>query len=138
VLANLLANSRTHTPPGSTVTVKLKSGRDGLVTMTVTDDGPGIPAQLQPTIFERFVRSDTVRAHTEGNTGLGLAIVHGIVTAHHGRVTLSSQPGRTTFTVQLPAGPSARAGAGWQLDQELHNAVILEGDQLPGTGLGRP
>jgi len=138
VLANLLANSRTHTPPGSTVTVKLKSGQDGLVTMTVTDDGPGIPAQLQPTIFERFVRSDTARAHADGNTGLGLAIVHGIVTAHHGRVTLSSQPGRTTFTVQLPAGPSARAGAGWQLDQELHSAMILEGDQPPGTGLGRP
>jgi two-component system OmpR family sensor kinase len=86
------------------VTVKLKSGQDGLVTMTVTDDGPGIPAQLQPTIFERFTRGDTARTHAGGNTGLGLAIVHGIVTAHHGRVTLSSQLGRTTFTVELPAG----------------------------------
>jgi two-component system OmpR family sensor kinase len=104
VLANLLANARTHTPPGSTVTVNLKSGQDGLVTMTVTDDGPGIPAQLQPTIFERFTRGDTARTHAGGNTGLGLAIVHGIVTAHHGRVTLSSQLGRTTFTVELPAG----------------------------------
>jgi two-component system OmpR family sensor kinase len=103
VLANLLANARTHTPPGSTVTVKLNSGQDGLVTMTVTDNGPGIPAQLQPTIFERFVRSDTARTHAGGGTGLGLAIVHGIVTAHHGRVTLSSQPGLTTFTVELPA-----------------------------------
>jgi two-component system OmpR family sensor kinase len=111
VLANLLANARTHTPPGSTVTVKLKSGQDGLVTMTVTDDGPGISAQLQPTIFERFTRGDTARTHAGGNTGLGLAIVHGIVTAHHGRVTLSSQPGRTTFTVDLPGRPSGRSGA---------------------------
>ena len=111
VLANLLANARTHTPPGSTVTVKLKSGQDGLVTMTVTDDGPGIPAQLQPTIFGRFTRGDTARTHAGENTGLGLAIVHGIVTAHHGRVTLSSQPGRTTFTVELPGRPSGRSGA---------------------------
>jgi len=112
VLANLLANARTHTPPASTVTIKLESGQDGLATMTVTDDGPGIPAELQPTIFERFVRGDTARTHAGGNTGLGLAIVHGIVTAHHGRVTLASQPGRTTFTVQLPAGPDAAEQTG--------------------------
>jgi two-component system, OmpR family, sensor kinase len=109
MLANLLANARAHTPPGSTVTVRLDAGQDSLACLTVTDDGPGIPGDLQPSAFERFVRGDTARTHAGGSTGLGLAIVHGVVTAHHGRVTLASQPGQTTFTVLLPAAPGGQA-----------------------------
>src|SRR6185369_1866158 len=56
VLANLLANARTHTPPGSTVTTSLRTTVDGWAVVCVTDDGPGIPASLQPDIFERFAR----------------------------------------------------------------------------------
>lgn len=102
VLANLLTNARTHTPPGTTVTVALASVHDG-VELTVADDGPGIPPDVLPDIFERFARGDTSRSRAAGSTGLGLAIVEAVVHAHHGEVTAASEPGRTTFTVRLPA-----------------------------------
>jgi len=101
VLGNLLANARRHTPPGTVVTTRLTPA-DGSAIMTVTDDGPGIPAELQPEIFERFARGDTSRSRTAGSTGLGLAIVAAVVEAHHGTVELTSCPGRTEFSVWLP------------------------------------
>ncbi|HKA69723.1 MAG TPA: ATP-binding protein [Actinomycetes bacterium] len=101
VLANLLANARTHTPPGTTVVTELASV-NGTVRLTVTDNGPGIAAELQPEVFERFSRGDTSRSRSGGSTGLGLAIVWAVVEAHHGRVAVSSRPGRTVFTVTLP------------------------------------
>jgi two-component system OmpR family sensor kinase len=70
--------------------------------ITVTDDGPGIPAALQPEIFNRFVRGDSSRSRGAGSTGLGLAIVAAVVGAHRGTVTVQSRPGRTVFTVRLP------------------------------------
>jgi two-component system, OmpR family, sensor kinase len=101
VLGNLLANARTHTPAGTTVTVRLYSdGRDAV--LSVTDDGPGIPPELLPQIFDRFARGDTSRSRAAGSTGLGLAIVQAVVHAQHGTVEASSEPGRTTFTVRLP------------------------------------
>jgi two-component system, OmpR family, sensor kinase len=101
VLANLLSNARTHTPPGTTVTTALSTS-DGTVTLTVTDDGPGVPADLLPEVFERFARGDTSRSRAAGSTGLGLAIVAAVVQAHHGHVSVESRPGRTRFTVRLP------------------------------------
>ncbi|GAA2100529.1 HAMP domain-containing sensor histidine kinase [Kitasatospora saccharophila] len=99
VVTNLLANARTHTPDGTTVTLGLAP--DGR--LTVTDDGPGIPAELAPHVFDRFTRGDRARSRRTGSTGLGLAIVQAVVHAHHGTVTLDSTPGRTTFTVILGA-----------------------------------
>ncbi|PYC65603.1 two-component sensor histidine kinase [Micromonospora arborensis] len=107
VVANLLANARVHTPPGSTVTTTLAVDGDSAV-LTVADDGPGVPAQLQPEMFERFARGDSSRSRTHGSTGLGLAIVAAVVEAHHGTVRVDSQPGRTVFTVRLP-NPTADA-----------------------------
>lgn len=101
VLANLLANARVHTPAGTTVTVRLAPAPGG-VELRVTDDGPGIPEQLQPEVFERFARGDTSRSRAQGSTGLGLAIVAAVVEAHHGRVDVVSRPGHTAFTVWLP------------------------------------
>jgi two-component system OmpR family sensor kinase len=101
VLANLLSNARTHTPPGTTVTIELSTS-DGAATLTVTDDGPGIPGDLLPEVFERFARGDTSRSRAAGSTGLGLAIVAAVVQAHHGHVSVESRPGRTRFTVRLP------------------------------------
>ena len=69
----------------------------------MADDGPGIPADLQPTLFERFVRGDVSRSRTAGSTGLGLAIVHAVAEAHGGSVSVESAPGRTVFRVTLPA-----------------------------------
>ena len=103
VLANLLANARTHTPPGTTVTISL-STEAGSVLLRVTDDGPGIPAELQPRVFERFARGDGSRSRAAGSTGLGLAIVAAVVEAHDGTVDVASRPAGTAFTVRLPAG----------------------------------
>ncbi|MEU4091218.1 HAMP domain-containing sensor histidine kinase [Streptomyces sp. NPDC026673] len=102
VLTNLLANARSHTPPGSTVVARVvPRGREVLV--EVEDDGPGIPPGLLPHVFERFARGDASRSRTAGSTGLGLAIVRAVVTAHRGAVSIDSVPGRTVFRVHLPA-----------------------------------
>jgi two-component system OmpR family sensor kinase len=102
VFANLLANARVHTDPGTRVEVALATEGDRAV-VTVTDDGPGIPENLRGTLFERFARGDSSRFRgTGGSTGLGLAIVQAVVTAHHGEVTVDSRPGRTSFRVELP------------------------------------
>ncbi|MFE2290574.1 sensor histidine kinase [Streptomyces sp. NPDC059452] len=119
VLVNLLANARTHTPPGTTVTVSVQPSvrADEPVTLEVRDDGPGIPAGLLPYVFERFARGDASRSRgavtekakatgstgSTGSTGLGLAIVQAVVSAHGGRVRVDSAPGRTVFAVELPA-----------------------------------
>ncbi|MGW5115999.1 sensor histidine kinase [Streptomyces noursei] len=108
VVGNLLANARVHTPRGTAVTVRLATD-DGGTRLTVVDDGPGVPEELQPDVFGRFVRVDHSRSRAAGGTGLGLAIVEAVVTAHGGRVVLHSRPGRTEFTVTFPR---AAAGAG--------------------------
>src|SRR6266511_281530 len=101
VLANLLANARTHTPPGTTVTCSIEvAGAE--VRLAVTDDGPGIPENLLPEVFERFARGDTSRSRAAGSTGLGLSIVAAVVEAHRGSVAVTTRPGYTRFTVCLP------------------------------------
>lgn len=101
VLANLLANARNHTPPGTIVITGVRREPGGAV-MTVTDNGPGIPAELQPEIFGRFVRGDSSRSRAAGSTGLGLAIVAAVISAHGGTVTVDSRPGYTCARVWLP------------------------------------
>lgn len=134
VLVNLLANARTHTPPGTTVTVAVRppARAGGPVTLEVGDDGPGIPAELLPHVFERFARGDASRSRgagtggaTTGSTGLGLAIVQAVVSAHGGRVRVESEPGRTVFVIELPAAADealradpAEADAGPRADSQ--------------------
>jgi two-component system OmpR family sensor kinase len=131
VLANLMSNAGKHTPPGSTVSVALHveatpgvsspAAADGglvergtrpaasRVELSITDDGPGIPAELLPDLFERFTRADTSRARdldaAGKSTGLGLAIVDAVVAAHGGSITVTSRPGRTRFAIYLPLLP---------------------------------
>lgn len=105
VLVNLLGNARTHTPPGTTVTARVQR-RGTRLCVDVEDNGQGIPAELLPHVFERFARGDSARSRATGSTGLGLAIVQAVATAHSGAVTVDSVPGRTVFTVHLPALPS--------------------------------
>jgi two-component system OmpR family sensor kinase len=102
ILANLLANARTHTPAGTKVVTQVRP-EGPLVRVSVTDDGPGVPEALQPKIFERFTRGDDARVRANGSTGLGLSIVAAVGQAHGGRVEVSSRPGSTTFSVLLPA-----------------------------------
>jgi two-component system OmpR family sensor kinase len=101
VVANLLANARTHTPDGTRITVGLR--REGAqAVLTVHDDGPGIDPAIADELFERFSRADRSRARKTGGTGLGLSIARAIVEAHHGSIAADSTPGDTTFTVRLP------------------------------------
>lgn len=101
VFTNLLANARTHTPAGTTVSVSA-TGTENDVVIVVADNGPGIPADIRESLFERFVRADTSRQRATGSTGLGLAIVDGLVRAHKGTISVTSEPGNTRFTVTLP------------------------------------
>lgn len=112
VVANLLSNARVHTPQGTVVTTRLQDGTGGAV-ITVTDTGPGIPLERKEEIFHRFVRGDSSRSRRAGSTGLGLAITAAIVGAHGGRISVQSEPGHTTFTVELPRDadfPQASSG----------------------------
>ncbi|WP_433435612.1 sensor histidine kinase [Nonomuraea sp. CA-141351] len=100
VMSNLLANARTHTPPGTTVTATVRLGER--VSVEVADDGPGIPAHVLPQVFGRFARGDGSRSRLAGGSGLGLAIVSAVTAAHGGRVDVRSVPGDTVFTLDLP------------------------------------
>ena len=104
VVANLLANARTHTPDGTRVTTSVRPEGEW-VRVAVHDDGPGVPVSLQPNVFERFARGDDARVRAGGSTGLGLSIVAAVSKAHGGRVELDSRPGDTTFSLLLPAAP---------------------------------
>jgi len=118
VVTNLLTNARTHTPPGTAVVVSLQSvpgsgsasasasasASDGaVVRFVVANDGPPIPAESLPTLFDRFTRGEASRSREHGTSGLGLAIVRAVVVAHGGSVRVASEPARTAFTVDLPA-----------------------------------
>ncbi|WP_193596511.1 sensor histidine kinase [Microbacterium sp. YJN-G] len=109
VLANLLANARTHTPAGTTITLSLEeAGADAV--LHVHDDGPGIDPGVRDELFSRFARGDVSRARQTGGTGLGLAIAKAIVDGHGGTIEVDSEPGDTTFTVRLPLAPEKDAG----------------------------
>ncbi len=101
---NLLENAVNYSPPESHVQVAV-TGQDDEVSISVSDDGPGIARRHLPRLFERFYRADGGRDRKSGGTGLGLAIVKHIAHAHGGRVTVDSTPGRgSTFTIYLPVG----------------------------------
>ncbi|OLZ72936.1 two-component sensor histidine kinase [Streptomyces sp. IMTB 2501] len=103
VLANLLANARLHTPVGTKVTVTLEVSSEVAV-LSVHDDGPGVPEDVRPGVFERFTRADHRRRPdaSGGGAGLGLSIVAAVAEAHGGSVGLESRSGSTTFRVSLP------------------------------------
>ena len=105
VVANILANARTHTPAGTRVSVSTKAADDG-IDIVIADDGPGIDEAVRASVFERFVRGDSSRSRAVGSTGLGLAIVQAVVTAHGGSVAVESEPGATVFTIHLPRSGS--------------------------------
>lgn len=115
VVANLLANARTHTPAGTPVRVSV-TATGALARLEVADEGPGLEPDVAARVFERFYRADSSRARsgsgtgtgTGGGTGLGLAIVAAIAEAHGGRATVESQPGQgSRFVVEVPVGGSA-------------------------------
>ena len=94
VLANLISNASKYAPEGTRVTVSAATV-DGFVRVTIADEGPGIPADEQDRLFQRFFRSRTVREQA-GGLGLGLAICKAIVYAQGGEIAIQSEPGRGT------------------------------------------
>ncbi|MEB3366817.1 sensor histidine kinase [Saccharopolyspora mangrovi] len=121
VLTNLVNNALVHTPAGSPITVEAghaaasdqalaAAGADPgpgtrMVAVSVTDSGPGIPAEHAARIFDRFYRVDDGRTRAAGGTGLGLAITAALAQAHNGRLELHANPtGGSTFRLLLPVG----------------------------------
>ncbi|WP_010525707.1 cell wall metabolism sensor histidine kinase WalK [Nesterenkonia sp. F] len=104
---NLIDNAVRYSPEKTRVGVGLTS-RDGIVQVTITDQGAGIAADEQERVFERFYRVDAARSRETGGTGLGLSIVKHVFANHGGDVSLWSQPGKgSTFTVRLPERDSS-------------------------------
>jgi two-component system OmpR family sensor kinase len=115
VITNLVGNAMAHTPRGTTVRVRVgmparlpgpavavagSLESRGRVVLEVIDEGPGVPLEAAPSIFDRFYRGGEAR--TRGGTGLGLAITAAILEAHGGRVELRTAPGEgARFTVLL-------------------------------------
>jgi two-component system OmpR family sensor kinase len=102
VVANLMSNALTHTPPGTAVTVRVRVAGDD-VCCEVADSGPGMTAEEADRIFERFYRTEPSRARSNGGAGLGLSIVASLVAAQGGRVSVRAAPGEgACFRVVLP------------------------------------
>ncbi|MFD0688666.1 sensor histidine kinase [Actinomadura fibrosa] len=101
LVANLLANARTHTAPGTHGTVRLTL-RGGDAVLQVEGDGPGVSPDARAEIFQRLVRADHGRSRSAGGTGLGLAIVRAVAAAHGGCAELADSPAGMSFIVILP------------------------------------
>ncbi len=107
LVLNLVGNALSHTPEGTTIRLSLDRQADR-ARLRVADDGPGIPAEDLPFLFDRFYRVDKARHRASGGAGLGLAIVQAVARAHGGKVEVDSRPGAgTAFTVGLPLTAAA-------------------------------
>lgn len=108
LLLILLDNALKYTDPGGRVDVAVGK-EDGRARLVVSDTGIGIPSDDLPHIFDRFYRVDRAREHESGGTGLGLSIAQWIVQAHHGSITVKSDPGHgARFQVDLPVKESGK------------------------------
>src|SRR4029079_15258746 len=106
-LTNVVINAALHTQKGTRVVIDAQVKPDAIA-VRVTDDGPGIPADILSRVFEKFVRShreDAANSHGGEGTGLGLAIAKGVIEAHGGSVTAESPIGTgqgTRITLMFP------------------------------------
>lgn len=101
VVTNLVDNALAHTPDNGTIELRVRAEGD-ICVLEVSDDGPGMTADAAAHVFDRFYRADTGRSRAAGGSGLGLSIVASIVSAHHGAVSLETEPGQgAVFRVVL-------------------------------------
>jgi len=104
-LANLLNNAAAYTPRGGQVEIGV-SVEGGVALVRVRDNGPGIPAEHLPRIFERYHRADPSRHRTpgaRGGTGIGLTVARELAVANSGRLWVeATSPAGTTFALELP------------------------------------
>jgi len=102
-IVNLLDNAIKYSPAGGRVLVRVKSGSNKQIFLEVIDQGPGIPSEHQPHVFDRFFRVDKARTREWGGAGLGLSITRWAVEVHGGDITLESEEGKgSMFRVSLP------------------------------------
>jgi signal transduction histidine kinase len=103
VISNLLENAVRHSPTDGRVWLSAHAATDGVTTIEVADEGPGIPVAEAERVFERFHRVDAARAARDGGTGLGLAIARWIVDAHGGTIAVRDrEPHGCRVVVELP------------------------------------
>lgn len=109
VIKNLIGNAAKFSPAGGLIELEGRRSNGSLV-ISVRDEGVGIPADVLPHVFDRFVQADMSATRRFGGFGLGLFIARNIVEAHGGEISVSSRKGQgSTFTVEIPlAGPSPR------------------------------
>ena len=100
-IENLVGNALRHTPSGGTITLSATQA-DGTATLSVSDSGGGIAPEHLPHVFERFYKADASRAGESTGSGLGLSITKAIIERHGGAISVTSEAGRTTFTIVLP------------------------------------
>lgn len=139
ILLNLLGNALKYCPAGSSVTVSLTGGNDGIV-LAVADDGPGIAPEQQERIFDRFSRMPSHENDRFEGAGIGLTLVREAARANGGRVEVDSEPGRgARFRVWLPGWRDHMEGApvdhltGRRLELELENLQSGPGDEGDAT-----
>ncbi len=126
VFRNLIDNAIRYSPENTQVGIGLRAA-DGLVMVSVSDQGDGMSPADQERVFERFYRVDAARSRHTGGTGLGLSIVKHIVANHGGEVTLWSQTGKgSTFTVRLPQMENEQNDGGTVDGGRLHNVTSRE------------
>ena len=102
IVGNLVVNALAAVDAGGTVTLTVAAAAD-TVAVTIADDGPGVPAELLPVIFDRFRRGDAARSPDDGSRGLGLAIARALARAHGGDLVASNRSaGGAEFTLELP------------------------------------
>jgi signal transduction histidine kinase len=101
VIDNLVANALRHTPAGGTIDIAATAAGSA-VQLSITDSGSGIAPEHVGHLFDRFYKVSPSRANGASGSGLGLSIAKAIVEQHRGTITVSSQPGRTVFTIVLP------------------------------------
>jgi two-component system, OmpR family, sensor kinase len=113
IVANLLTNARSHTPPGTPIHVRVEAV-DGRARLVVADEGPGMPPHVAARVFERFYRADPARVRGDSGTGLGLSIVRAVAAAHGGDTEVDTAPGagcRFSVTLPLEVGSEAAGTA---------------------------
>ncbi len=123
-LRNLIDNAVRYSPDNTQVGIGLQVS-DGVVSVSISDQGDGLSPQEQDRIFERFYRVDAARSRHTGGTGLGLSIVKHIVSNHGGEVTLWSAPKMgSTFTVRLPQLSTPTSDGGTHHRADRHHGLI--------------
>ena len=133
VLTNLLSNAVKFSPPNSTISVMLRPGTSG-VTLSVIDQGRGIPADKLEAIFGRFQQVDASDSRQKGGSGLGLAICRTIVQQHSGRIWAERNPVRgSTFRVFLPYKPAPIEPIRNLFDHETGQGTVLLADADPAS-----